>query len=100
MPDITEENRKLYIYIGKLHRALCNAMDSVENIYYNGENCPYCGDDYNLEHDEFLYNCENLACEGKEAQKLLNEVNQTCGEKILAVGQGTLNIMPRESFNK
>ena len=100
MPNITEENRELYVYIGQLHRALSNAMDTVSNIHDNGENCPYCGEDYNFENDDYLFNCENADCEGKEAQEVLNEVNKVCGEEIMAVGQGTLNIMPRESFNK
>ena len=92
MANITEENRELYIYIGKLHRALCNAMDAVSNVHDNGENCPYCGEDYNFENDDYLFNCENADCEGNEAQKVLNEVNEVCGAGIKAVGQGTLNI--------
>jgi len=99
MPNITEENRELYVYIGKLYRALSNAMDTVGNLD-NGDNCPYCGDDYNFDHPELIYNCENPDCDGNEAQKVLNEVNQSCGEGIKAVGQGTLTAMPRESFNK
>ena len=100
MPDITEENRELYIFIGKLHRALCNAMDTVDNIYDNGENCTYCGNEYNFDSTEYLYNCDSSDCEGNEAHNLLNEVNEVCGDGIMAVGQGTLNIMPRESFYK
>ena len=100
MPDITEENRELYIYIGKLHRALCNAMDTVGNLD-NEENCPYCGDDYAFDDDpNYVYNCVNANCDGNEAQELLNEINKVCGEGIITVGEGTLNIMPRESFNK
>ena len=95
MPNITEENRELYIYIGKLHRALCNAMDTVDNIYDNGENCPYCGFEYPFTCEDGVAECTCYThedCEGNEAQNLLNEVNEVCGEGIKAVGQGTLNI--------
>ena len=88
---ITEENRKLYIYIGQLHRALGNAMDAVGNLD-NGENCPYCGDEYDFDDPQFGYNCVNVNCDGNEAQKILDEVNQVCRREIIAVGQGTLNI--------
>ena len=92
MANITEENRELYVYIGKLHRALSNAMDTVDNIYDNGENCPYCGNEYNFNSTEYIYNCDSSDCVGTDAQRLLDEVNEVCNEGIKAVGQGTLNI--------
>jgi len=89
---ITEENQKLYTYIGQLHRALSNAMDTIGNTFDNGENCPYCGNDYNFEDVHLVFNCVNPDCEGNEAQKVLNEVNKACGEAIKAFGQERLNI--------
>jgi len=82
MPNTTEE---LYVYIGKLYRALSNAMDTVGNLD-NGDNCPYCGDDYNFDHPELVYNCENPDCEGNEAQAVLNEVGQACNELLVNLG--------------
>ena len=79
MPNTTEE---LYDYIGQLYRALCNTMDTVSNIHDNGENCPYCGEDYNFVDDYYEFNCENADCEGNEAQKILNKVNEACLGKI------------------
>ena len=79
------DTQELYDYIGQLYRALCDTMDTVANIHDNGENCPYCGEDYNFETEEFVYNCENLDCDGNEAQKILNKVNEAYLGKITTI---------------
>ena len=59
----------------QLSHALSNVMDAVANLD-NGENCPYCGMDYDSTSSESLYNCPSDDCEGNNAYKVLTEVRE------------------------
>ena len=82
------DTEELYDYIGQLYRALCNTMDTVANIHDNGENCPYCGFEYPFTCEDGVAECtcyNHEDCDGNEAQKILNKVNEACLGKITTI---------------
>ena len=61
-----------------LHKALNNTLDTLLDQYFNGDNCPSCGREYNEEKGEnWLLWCEHdKNCTLDEAVALRNKLNE------------------------
>jgi hypothetical protein len=61
-----------------LHKSLNNTIDTLLEVYANGENCPSCGGEYDEENGEnWLLWCEHdKDCTLDEAVALRNKLNE------------------------
>tara|TARA_R110002020_G_scaffold428839_1_gene638361 strand:- start:1166 stop:1462 length:297 start_codon:yes stop_codon:yes gene_type:complete len=61
-----------------LHKALTNTIDTLLESYFNGDNCPSCGGEFNPEDGEsWLLWCEHDEnCTLDEAVALRNKLNE------------------------
>jgi hypothetical protein len=68
-----------------LHKALSNTIDTLLEVYANGENCPSCGGEYNEEEGEnWLLWCEHdKDCTLDEAVAIRNQYNVDVIEDVI-----------------
>ncbi len=63
-----------------LHKALNNTLDTLLDQYFNGDNCPSCGGEYNENEEEsenwLLWCKHDENCTLDEAVALRNKLNE------------------------
>jgi len=72
------------VLIQELANALESVMNVIDTVHDNGENCPYCGAEYETHtpRDTEEVECPSEDCIGKDASEVLIKVRALCKRNL------------------